>query len=97
MLTLKDFNDYVAQLEDHDWFFDHCADYTVYTTGRAQEKALTDKAMAHRELAGAYTAYRKYHFAPRMNRAEDNARRAERDQRITVLRDRLSTTEGVQA
>lgn len=93
-ITAKEFDAYVAKLEDHDWSFEHSDDAQAYYAGRTERKALTDAALTSRELAGAFTAYREYQFAPRMNRSDDCARRIARDAKVRAMRNRLSATEG---
>lgn len=56
-LTLEQFDAYLAQLRQHDWFFDFSDDGYVWRRGRAARDALNATAKQHPALQQVFDLY----------------------------------------
>jgi hypothetical protein len=90
MLTLEDFNAYIKRLANHDWSYEYSDDHSVYRSGQATRKVLTDLADVNPLYLKAYKAWYSY-----INREDPSSvvmPARERDQVINEIRTELLIT-----
>lgn len=88
MITLESFNDYLALLASHDWFYDYSDDISVSRRGRKTESAILDQATMDPMYKAAYLVWHGYVYGS--TRAPAN--RAARDRALNELRLELLVT-----
>ena len=55
--SIKEFNEFVNTLANHDWYYEFSDDHRVYTRGRDQRKTLENQSKDNPLLQEAYNLY----------------------------------------
>lgn len=59
MPSIKDINDYINKLSNHDWHFDYSDDSRVWRAGNEKHIALTNTARSHPMYMEVFSVYKE--------------------------------------
>lgn len=59
MPSIEEFDAYVKQLSNHDWFYAYSDDYCVWRAGKDAQERLLSKTASHESYRKAYEAHHK--------------------------------------
>lgn len=62
------FDQFVNELKNHDWYYDHHAEFHVWRRGERNHKVLQAKAKAHPKLNAAFQAFTNHYHKNIINR-----------------------------
>jgi hypothetical protein len=85
-ITLLTFSKFIADLANHDWYYDYSDDASVWRQGQARQKALTALADGHPIYQQAYSIYSASVMCPTLPLLE---RIENREQALSKLRDQV--------